>query len=261
MASVIIFPETVVPGWTDASDLFWQQTLATLAASGKAIRVGAGLPDSPIWPPRLRAELGRYGISAAVAALRSGSANIRAGRGRMERSDPRDAEAYRNAIVIRGAQQGAFLQQIPAPLGMWHPFSTGGVPLNLLGRGAIQIGNQRAAILICHEQVLAWPVLISMVEHPTVLVIVASDYWIEGTPVPRYQANAVRAWSRLFAVPTVAALNKWEDKMWRYFFSKENGEGSANGRPGRVLPDAGTGLTSTADLFSTHRAKFPDSVA
>ena len=36
-AKVIIFPETVVPCWTEATELFWEQTLAALAASGKTV--------------------------------------------------------------------------------------------------------------------------------------------------------------------------------------------------------------------------------
>ncbi len=43
-AKVIIFPETVVPRWTEATHLFWEQTLAALVASGKTVVIGAGLP-------------------------------------------------------------------------------------------------------------------------------------------------------------------------------------------------------------------------
>ena len=91
---------------------------------------------------------------------------------------------------------------------MWHPFGVGGVPLNLSGRGVIRIGDQRAAILICYEQLLTWPILASTLERPTVLVAVANDYWVEQTSIPRYQVSAVRAWSRLFSLATVSAVNR-----------------------------------------------------
>jgi len=42
-ANVIIFPETVVAKWTEATDLFWEPTLSALAASGKSILVGAAV--------------------------------------------------------------------------------------------------------------------------------------------------------------------------------------------------------------------------
>src|SRR5262249_35038068 len=39
---VIVFPETVVPRWSNATDLFWQPTLSFLTAKGKILLVGAG---------------------------------------------------------------------------------------------------------------------------------------------------------------------------------------------------------------------------
>ena len=204
-AHVIVFPETVVPQWTDATDLFWQQTLATLSASGKTILVGAGLPGSSGMNASI-ATLEGYDFSSALEALRADNAQAQAEP--FTTSGRRDEEAYQNAVVIRGAHRGTFIQRIPVPLGMWHPFGVGGVPLNLSGRGVIRIGDQRAAILICYEQLLTWPMLVSMLERPTVLVAVANDYWVEQTPIPRYQASAVRGWARLFALPTVSAVNR-----------------------------------------------------
>jgi len=43
-ASVIVFPEAVVPMWTEATDLFWQSTLSELRAHGKIALIGASLP-------------------------------------------------------------------------------------------------------------------------------------------------------------------------------------------------------------------------
>jgi hypothetical protein len=42
-ARVIIFPETVVPRWSLATELFWEKTLSKLARQGKTILVGAGI--------------------------------------------------------------------------------------------------------------------------------------------------------------------------------------------------------------------------
>src|SRR5579883_913628 len=61
-ARVIVFPETVLPMWTDATELFWQQTLAELRASGKAMIIGAGIPTS--------SARARVDLSAELAALR-----------------------------------------------------------------------------------------------------------------------------------------------------------------------------------------------
>jgi apolipoprotein N-acyltransferase len=62
-------------------------------------------------------------------------------------------------------------------------------------------------MLICYEQILVWPVLASMSQHPTVLIGAANDHWAAGTPIPRFQHSAVRAWSRLFAIPYLSAVN------------------------------------------------------
>ena len=61
---------------------------------------------------------------------------------------------------------------------MWNPFQTrGGVVLNLLGPGTVDVGDQRAAILICYEQLLTWPMLRSAIEKPTLLIasVIASN--------------------------------------------------------------------------------------
>lgn len=39
-ARVIVFPETAVPRWTEATDVLWQPTLDALASSGKTILMG-----------------------------------------------------------------------------------------------------------------------------------------------------------------------------------------------------------------------------
>jgi predicted amidohydrolase len=202
-AHVIIFPEMVVPRWTTATDLFWQPTLARLSASGKTILIGAGLPGSFRHPNSSTAALDSYDFGAAIAALRGAQVCIQANGENSSVSD-----FYRNVIVIRGNQAGTFVQRVPVPFGMWHPFSGGGVPLNFFGPGVIRIENQRAAILICYEQLLTWPVLVSMVEHPTVIVAVANDYWVERTLIPRYKATAARGWGRLFGIPVISAVNR-----------------------------------------------------
>ncbi len=203
-ARVLIFPEMVVPRWTAATDLFWQPTLAALSTSGKTILIGAGLPDS-FRPISSTAALGSYDFEAAVAALRGAKSEIRI---HADGTVSGGFDSYRNVIVMRGTQAATFVQRVPVPFGMWHPFGVGGVPLNISGPGVIRIANQRAAILICYEQLLTWPVLVSMLDHPTILLAVANDYWVERTPIPRYQTTAVWAWGRLFGIPVISAVNR-----------------------------------------------------
>src|SRR5205814_1572984 len=96
-AKVLIFPETVVPTWTLATETFWQQTLGRLRASGKTILVGARIPI-----PSHDAVPARYDFSADLAALGGdrlpmfSTTDLRAGH-RTEAGFP-----YDNALIVRG---------------------------------------------------------------------------------------------------------------------------------------------------------------
>ena len=195
-ASVIVFPETVVPYWTASTDVFWQQTLAELKASGKTVLIGARIPRiAPgVHPP--------YDFSAELATLGSTPMRISV-RPEAEPWSP----AYFNAVIIRGAQAGIFEQRIPVPVAMWNPLRPHSSPLRLVGPGTIPIAGKRAAILICYEQLITWPVFISMLREPEILVGVANDYWAADTTIPTFQSSAVKSWARLFRVPYILAVN------------------------------------------------------
>jgi hypothetical protein len=191
-SKVVIFPETAVPMWTAATESFWEETLSRVRADGKTLVIGAGLPGVDPVP---------FDLSADLAALGDG-------RPVLGRAQPRKAVSFRNGAVFRGLETDTFVQRIPVPLGMWHPFRRGGVPLNVGGRGTIVISGKRAAIWICYEQLLIWPVLESMLERPTVIVAMANDYWAADTTIPRCQASLVSAWARLFGLPYVLSVNR-----------------------------------------------------
>jgi len=90
---------------------------------------------------------------------------------------------------------------------MWRPFSKDGVPLRLWGPGVLTIDHQRTALLICYEQMLVFPVLVSMLQRPSVIVGLSNTFWFDGTTVPRYQARALRAWAKLFHLPLFSPVN------------------------------------------------------
>jgi apolipoprotein N-acyltransferase len=78
---------------------------------------------------------------------------------------------------------------------------------SLLLRRPADVGGQRAAILICYEQLLAWPVLRSALERPTMLIAVSNEAWTTGTTIPNGQHACVCAWARLFGIPVLSAIN------------------------------------------------------
>jgi predicted amidohydrolase len=196
-ASVILFPETVVPTWTAATDAFWQSTLDRLRSAGKTLVVGTRLPVSGGGGASISVD-----DSAAALAVLRGSGTFRA-----SPRSPAPAFLYDNAIAIRGADAAVFRQRIPVPIGMWKPFQPTGARLHLFGPGTIRIGGQRAAVLICYEQLLVLPVVTSLWERPGILIAAANDHWAAGTPIPQHQRLALGAWSRLFGLPCLSTTN------------------------------------------------------
>jgi predicted amidohydrolase len=196
-ASVIVFPETVVPYWTVSTDVFWNQTLAGLKAAGKTALIGARIPTSAT-------TLGPvYDFSAELATLRGARLLAPNGSSEIEKW----SRAYFNGIIIRGAQTAIFEQRIPVPVAMWNPFRPESAPLRLAGPGVIRIDGKRTAVLICYEQLIIWPVFISMLRQPEILVGIANDYWAIDTTIPRFQRSALQSWARLFGIPYVLAVN------------------------------------------------------
>jgi apolipoprotein N-acyltransferase len=171
-AQVLLFPEHVVNQWTEATEAFWRDSLNDLARRHATLLIGAGLQ-------RLRephfANRGRY---------------------------------YNTLLAKNEDTQAVYYQRIPVPLAMWKPLTGDGVPLNLFGPGTMLLQNQRAAVLICYEELLVWPFLSSAFEHPTVLITAANDYWAKRTPIPKIQEASATSWARLFALPMLSAVNQ-----------------------------------------------------
>jgi hypothetical protein len=171
-ASVLLFPEHIVTRWTEATEAFWHNSLDSLFRRHATLIIGVGLPR-----PGRRLFFARSG--------------------------------YFNAVITRGqGERSLYYQRIPVPLGMWNPFNTDGVPLNLFGPGTIRVQNERAAVLICYEQLLVWPFFSSAVERPTVLIMTANDYWAANTPIPKIQNASASSCARLFRLPVLSATNE-----------------------------------------------------
>jgi hypothetical protein len=116
---------------------------------------------------------------------------------------------YLNAVLIRGKDaQGPFLQRIPVPGGMWRPFDHTSVPMRPFGPSVLNISGQRVAPIICYEQLLPWPILASAWHRPTLVVGISNEYWARETYIPKIQQSTLNAWSRLFSLPVLAAVNR-----------------------------------------------------
>jgi hypothetical protein len=113
-----------------------------------------------------------------------------------------------NALVIAGAERAAWFQRMPAPVAMWRPWdSANSFRSHMTGPHTFVVRGQRVAPLICYELSLVWPVLASMADRPTVVVGVANTYWANGTMMSRQARACLRAWARLFHLPSLMAEN------------------------------------------------------
>src|SRR5205823_5495649 len=152
-ARVLIFPEAVVPRWSDATKLFWQTSLDRARARGQILALGAGLPAAQAQTPQHYREelhdLRALDFADALDALKSADKH-HANYGIAPAPDATNphAEPTDNAMVIVGAESATFYQRVPVPVGMWRPFSRISVPVRLAGPGVIEIDRHRAAVLI-----------------------------------------------------------------------------------------------------------------
>ncbi len=167
-ASVLVWPESTVGHWNQATELFWAHVIHDARVRGKTLIFGStvAIPD----PSRTRYR------------------NVVLFKGREEPS-PVD-------------------QRTPVPVAMWQPASGGGVPLNPLSSPIREIAGQRAVFLICYEQLLAWSYFTLLFDPPNLLVGVANVYWVEGSSIPAVQTACLRSWARLFDIPFIQAVNQ-----------------------------------------------------
>ena len=171
-AAVLLFPEHLVTHWNESTDAFWGNTLTSLVRQHRTVLIGAGTN-----PP---------GTSR----------------------NPFAQNRYLNVLLARGEENTALYQErIPIPIAMWKPLGDDGVPLNLFARGTIRVHNQKAAVLICYEQILVWPFVSSALERPTILLTTSNDYWAKNTRIPAIQQSSAASWARLFHLPVLSATN------------------------------------------------------
>ena len=210
-AKVLIFPEAVVPRWSNATKEFWRQTLANCRARGQILAIGAGLPRNAVGAKDEAREVDlvkSYDFTAAIRALQVDGRQLRPTLNLAANPNASDyVDSFDNTLLFQGAESATFYQRVPVPIGMWQPFGKRGVQLRLNSPGVVRIDGQRVAVLICYEQILTYPILASMLQSPTVLVGISNMFWFADTPIPRYQASALRAWARLFRVPYLLAVN------------------------------------------------------
>jgi hypothetical protein len=113
-----------------------------------------------------------------------------------------------NKLTSIGFNQNIeFFNRVPVPLGMWRPYRDDSTKAFWWASGIAKMQNKKIASLICYEQLLIWPVLISMAAQPDILIGASNDWWARRTTIPDIQRHVTLTWGRLFQIPVVYAAN------------------------------------------------------
>lgn len=116
---------------------------------------------------------------------------------------------YRDALVLLGAQEGQVFSRQPIPLGLWRPWSEEGAVADLWQWGTAELHGKKVAFSFCYEDLLLWPLAISMLDKPDVVVSLA-NYWFASEQMvqPDIQRRSVTLMATLFGVPLIRATNR-----------------------------------------------------
>lgn len=121
---------------------------------------------------------------------------------------------YDNCMIFLGFDENKqYRQRVPVPVSMWIPFGVAGTAnAYWFDSGLIELADgHRAAMLVCYEQFLVWPILLSFANpfrSPDMIIASANQWWCKETSIPAIQLQCAQSWARLFSVPLVSATNK-----------------------------------------------------
>ena len=116
---------------------------------------------------------------------------------------------YDNVVVktTKSGSEAVYRQRMPVPIAMWRPWTSGGANADFFGKPTMELGDQVVAPLICHEQLLVWPVLHSMLDGAEVIVAMGNVWWAGETHVEDIQRANVQAWAALFDLSLGTSFN------------------------------------------------------
>ena len=96
---------------------------------------------------------------------------------------------------------------------MWQPWLAwaglgSGARAHVFANPVAHVGGMTVAPLICYEQLIAWPVLQSILHRPDVLVATGNGWWTDETSILAIQKASAQAWASLFGLSLVLAFNR-----------------------------------------------------
>ena len=120
-------------------------------------------------------------------------------------------DGLENSLLILGENEGNEVQydaRQPVPLVMWNLWPTTGFKSHWFRKGIRQIQGKRTAILVCWEEWVPWPMLVSSFSNPEVILSASNHGWTRNGSVmwDRQTINA-DALARLYGLPMIRAVN------------------------------------------------------
>ena len=184
-----------------------QDDFVHVAEFDRAVAIAAD--NAPAGSTLVFPEAALVSPSVARSFLRLGLKKITAKQMRLI-SGAREGTAARPRNVLEDIETGEVIAEsrMPPPAAMWQPWrGDGGYPMRWEADG-IATTMPRTAVLICYETVLVWPGLISTVQNPTRLIVVANLWFDRSGRIEAAERQAAHLWARLWDAELTIAVNQ-----------------------------------------------------
>lgn len=192
----------------DTSLAYHRDLIATIGQSKLRDRIVV-LPESAFgfWTPTI-ASLWQTNASGGNTTVIGGAAIV--------------TEAGYDNVLVQISNQRSWIiyrERMPVPGSMWQPWRrlsgrSGGAQAHFFANPVVEVADKRIAPLICYEQLIAWPILQSMLHEPDMILAVGNGWWTTGTSIVDIQRMSVEAWARLFDKPVVMSFNTSGEIKW-----------------------------------------------
>jgi hypothetical protein len=170
----------------------------------KAKELNAGrtliLPET-ILPSKNSSQFGWKLIKTADSILKEKNSRIIVGT-----EDDTDQSNIKNMLTVIGldnqGEMSNMIQRVPVPIGMYRPFDKTSYQINIFDSGVkTSVNNININYLICYEQLLIFPELISMMDSPDIIIGSANDWWSKDSSIPAIQNQMLYMFGLLINKP------------------------------------------------------------
>jgi len=116
---------------------------------------------------------------------------------------------YDNALmeITHNSNKVIYKQRVPVPITMWRPWNEQGANAYPFQTPTIRYKDNRVGVFICYEQLLSYPYLFTMLNHPNYIIGVSNLWWIKDKSIRKIQLRSMKLWGLLFNTPSISSTN------------------------------------------------------